>query len=238
MKPIIVDSTQCHLWTDALHTRQLAHEALNKWDRGTYVRMAVTTVWIALETSCQDALVTPDISYRFKENLDRALAAKALAPIDWSGGVWHRVRDLQERRKTYVHRFLSLSDMFPDASVADEAIRAARDAIADIYARAGVTAPAWVSLDEARGWHGRSNIGHATITVGRGGARIDDPTTVKIYLVVDGGERLTTVLPAGSDPTQEVTQLLDSVRVPISAIRVYENGQLKQDLVVNMRGNA
>ena len=86
--PTIVDSTQCHLWTDALHARQLAREALNKWDRGTYVRMCVTTSWTALEVACQDALSCTDISYRFKENLDRAIAAASLPSLDWSTGTW------------------------------------------------------------------------------------------------------------------------------------------------------
>ena len=37
LRGLTVDSSQCHLWTDALHIRQLAREAPDKWDRGTYV---------------------------------------------------------------------------------------------------------------------------------------------------------------------------------------------------------
>lgn len=238
MRPTVVDSTQCHLWTDALHTRQLAREALNKWDRGTYVRMTVTTAWVALETSCQDALNTLDIGYRFKENLDRALATAGLSPIDWSQGVWQRVRTLQELRKTYVHRSLALNDMFPDATVANDAVTTVRDAVGDIYNRTNKPKPSWLNFDESRGWEARSNFGAANLTVGRNGAKIEDPDTVTIYMVVDGTEKLTTVLPAKTDPTAEIEQLLKSVRVPISGIRVYESGALLQDLVVNMRGNS
>lgn len=238
MKPTIIDSTQCHLWTDALHARQLAREALNKWDRGTYVRMSVITVWIALETSCQDALSAPNIGYRFKEDLDKALSAASLEPVDWSQGIWQKVRQLQELRKTYVHRFLALPDMFPEASVADEAIETVRLAVENIYVRVAKFLPTWFSLDEAHGWQTRASMSGATLTVGHHGAKLDDPNTVKIYIVINGQEKLTTVLPSGYDPKESVDQLLSGVKVPISAIRVYDNGHLVQDLIVNMRGNS
>ena len=236
--PTIVDSTQCHLWTDALHARQLAREALNKWDRGTYVRMCVTTSWTALEVACQDALACADIGYSFKVNLDRAIAAASLPSIEWSTGIWQRVRLLQELRKSYVHRFTSLSDMFPLAAVAEDAIETVREAIENIFAHVGRPAPTWTGLDEARGWQARSSFGTATLTTCHAGVRMDDPLTVRVFMVIDGEEKLTKVLPAGYDPSQEVNHLLQNVRVPISGIRVYENGELKQDLVVNMRGNA
>jgi hypothetical protein len=237
MKPAIVDSTQCHLWTDALHARQLAREALNKWDRGTYVRMAVTTVWIALETSCQEALDTIDIGYRFKKNLDRAIKSASLPPIDWSQGSWQKVRALQVLRKAFVHRFLSLQEMFPEAAVAEDAIETVRIAIIDIFTRTGKPVPTWIGLNDSRGWQSRSMFGGATITMGHHGAKMDDPNTVKIYLVIDGEEKLTTVLPSGHDPTESVEHLLTHVNVPISAIRVYDSGQLVKNLIVNMRGN-
>jgi hypothetical protein len=55
-------------------TRELARKAQDKWDRGTYVRNCVATAWIALETSCQEALSSNAIGYSFKANLDKALA--------------------------------------------------------------------------------------------------------------------------------------------------------------------
>ena len=236
--PTIVDSTQGHLWTDTLHARQLAREALNKWDRGTYVRMCVTTSWTAIEVACQEALFCVDIGYRFKENVDHAIASASLPTLDWSTGVWQKVRVLQELRKTYIHRFATLSDMFPLASVADDAVETARKAIEGVFAHVGQSAPTWTGIDEARGWQARSSFGTAVLTTGHTGVRMDDPLTVRIFMVIDGEEKLTTVLRAGQDPSQEVNQLLPNVQVPISGIRVYENGELKQDLVVNMRGNA
>lgn len=211
---------------------------MNKWDRGTYVRMCVTTSWTALEVACQDALACDNIGYRFKDNLDHALAAAELPVIDWSKGIWQKVRLLQELRKSYVHRFASLDEMFPLAEVAEEAIETVRKAIEDIFTQVGREAPTWASLDDARGWQTRSSFSIAVLTTGHADVQMDDPLAVRVFMVIDGEEKLTTVLPPGHDPSQEVNHLLQNVRVPISGIRVYENGELKQDLVVNMRGNA
>lgn len=133
MFPVLIDSTQCHLWTDALHVRQLSREATNRWDRGTYVRLCVVLAWTALEIACQDALGTPDIGYRFKGNLDRAIDCKGFASLDWSQGIWQEVLRIQELRKSYVHRFALLDDMFPEADIADEAVGIVRQAIGSIY---------------------------------------------------------------------------------------------------------
>lgn len=238
MKPIVVDSTQCHLWTDALHIRQLAREARNKWDRGTYVRMAIATAWIALEVAAQEALGALDIGYRFKENLDRAVAAAGLPSLDWSHGIWQDVRALQERRKSYVHRYLSLTDLFPETEVAEQAIAVVRDAIVALCSHTGQPVPPWLRLEEAQGWHGLSTVGVATITVGYHGAKLEDPNTVRISIVSNGEERPTTVLPLDHNPQEHIEYLLKHVKVPISAIRVYRAGELVQHLVVNMRGNS
>ncbi len=58
----LVENNHYHLWTDALYARALSREANNRWDRGTYVRWALLTAWIALEIACQDALEEPNIS--------------------------------------------------------------------------------------------------------------------------------------------------------------------------------
>jgi hypothetical protein len=235
--PTIVDSTQCHVWTDALHARQLAREAHNKWDRGTYVRMCVTTAWIALETSSQEALQAPSIGYRFKENLDEAVAAAGLPALNWSSGVWQKVRQLQECRKNYVHRFASLSDMFPSAPLADDAILTVREGIKDIYRRLGQLAPKWVDIDDSRGWQSRPTVRPVVLTLGHFGVDLADPNAVRVYMVMNGEEKLTTVLPPGYDHAYAVTELLARVGVPIEGIRVYAADELVQDLVVSMRGS-
>ena len=240
MPPVLVDSTHCHLWTDALHVRQLALEAANRWDRGTYVRLTVVLTWTALEIACQDALGAPEIGYRFKDNLDAAIAARGLSAVDWSRGVWQRVRELQERRKAYIHKFASLSEMFPEAEVADEAITVTREGIKSIYAHAGLQVPGWTDFDHANGWSGRGGISDscsATLITGSGGTSIEDPTAVRIYLVRNGVEELSSVHPEGTDCTPEAVQLVQSVNVPIGAIRVYEGTTLVSELPVKMRGN-
>ena len=93
----IIDSPHYHIWTDALHARALAHQAKNKWDRGTYVRWVVTTAWTALEIACQDALNQPSISYSFKKNLDEAIAQQNFKKIVWGSGIWQRVTALRNQ---------------------------------------------------------------------------------------------------------------------------------------------
>lgn len=238
MKPIRVDSTQCHLWTDALHLRQLAREARNKWDRGTYVRMTVTTVWTALEVAVQDALGATNIGYRFKENLDRAISDAGLPALDWSQGLWQRVRSLQELRKSFVHRFMVVADLFPEATVADDAISLVRDAIEAIFEQSGKQPPSWTALSESPGWQGAPRFGTAVASVARDGASHDDPNTTRISIVINGQEYETTVLPLDQDPTEQIDHVLTSLRVPISAIRVHRAGVLLYHYAVNMRGNA
>ena len=237
MRPVLVDCSQCHLWTDALHTRELAREARNKWDRGTYVRNCVATAWISLETSCQDALASNAIGYSFKANLDRALADLSLPPIDWSTGLWQNVRALQETRKSYVHRFLALSDMFPPANIAEDAITTVRGAVKDVYARAQKPDPDWVHIDASRGWDAASQLGRPTISQAHFGTSFEDPNTTRVYLVIAGEEKLTSVFPPGHDARQTVEELLSSVKVPIEGIRVYDNGVQVLDFTVAMRGS-
>jgi hypothetical protein len=237
MKPAIVDSTQCHLWTDALHARQLAREALNKWDRGTYVRMCIMTVWTALETSYQDILDDVKIGYSFKSDVDQAVARKLLPRLDWSQGVFQDVRTLQELRKSYVHRFLSLSDMFPAADIANNAINTVRDAIKALCQHANKPLPNWLAIDDSKGWQNRSSYLLSTLVTGHEGVTLDDPNAVRIFTVIDGHETLTTVLPSGVDPGKYIDELLQNIRIPINGVRVYDSGILIRDLFVNMRGN-
>ncbi|TKB71577.1 MAG: hypothetical protein E8D46_15645 [Nitrospira sp.] len=238
MNPILVESTYCHLWTDALHVRQLSREAPNRWDRGTYVRLCVVLAWTALEIACQEALNAPDIGYSFKANLDRAVADKSLNPLDWSQGVWQEVRRIQELRKSYVHKFASLADMFPESSVADDVIAVVRAAIGSIFDHASVTRPDWIDFDQSRGWAGRSGISDsATATLISAGTSLDDPTAVRICFVADGAEHLSSVHPQGFSYGSEVDRLVRAVSIPISAVWVYEGKTLARELLVHMRGN-
>jgi hypothetical protein len=233
--PKIVTSPHYHLWTDALHARALAREAKNKWDRGTYVRWAVTTLWTVLEIACQDALAEPSISYSFRKNLDASIEAQGLASLDWSSGLWQRVIKLQKMRKGYMHRFLFEADLFPSTTRADEAIDIVRNAVVAIYSHVGRPVPAWIQDVDDRGWdHGRG--GGVTATLIHAGVSEEDPKAIKICFVHGGKEKLTEVLPAGTDFAPYVKDLIRRVRVPISAVRVYEGALLVHETETTMRG--
>ena len=238
MPIMIVDSTQSHLWADALHLRQLARDTPVAWDRGTYVRMCVATCWTALELACQDALGDASIGYSFAKQMDAAILAEDLPPIIWGSGLWQRVRSLQELRKSYVHRFAELKQMFPPASVAEEAVVTVRAAIADIYARTGKPLPVWPAFDTAKGWPENSQFGLANLTSVKPGGSASDPSATRICFVTNGVENTSTILAQGADPSAEIQAVLDSIIVPITEIRVYSGGQLTQSFPVNMRGNA
>lgn len=99
----LIRDNHYHLWTDALHARELARQTNNKWDRGTYVRWAITTAWTVLEMACQDALDDKKISYSFRENIDKAITSKALPKLDWGKGIWQKVSAIQTLRINCVH---------------------------------------------------------------------------------------------------------------------------------------
>ena len=75
----LIDSTQYHLWSDALHARQLARTTTDDWDRGAYVRWAVNTAWTAFENYAADVLGAQGLGMRFKDRFDDALVAKSLS---------------------------------------------------------------------------------------------------------------------------------------------------------------
>lgn len=235
MSSVLVDSSQCHLWTDALHARQLARDARNRWDRGTYVRMCVSTAWIAMEVACQDALQTTKIGNGFKRNLNQALEDQNCKPIDWSQGLWQRVISLLVLRNSYVHQFASLPQMFPESTVADQAVETVRQGIQDVYARAGADSPPWVEFDNSRGWDAPSNFGVHSVVACHPGVSVEDPGATRVFAVVRGEEKLVRVFPAGFDAAAEVQLLADTSSVPLDSIRVYEGTALTRDFIVRRR---
>lgn len=233
--PKVVEDPHYHLWTDALHARALARQANNKWDRGTYVRWAVATSWTVLEIACQEALGKPDISRRFKENLDSAIQNKGFRSLQWGCGIWQRVLDLHKKRNGLAHRFISEDDYFPDATVADESIDIVREAISAIYRHVNRRVPIWIQDNDDRGWDsGRRNGSNMTLI--HSGADQNDPKLVKLFYVHSGKEKLTDVLPSGTDYLPYVDDLIRKVRVPISAVKVYEGNTVVYVRELNMRG--
>jgi hypothetical protein len=240
----IVDTPQCHLWTDALHVRALAHQAKNRWDRGTYARLTVIMACTALEGALREAL--PNGTWdrnRFRENIDNALAAAGCQRIVWGNGLWQRVRKIWDSRVKYIHRTLDQRDLFAAASDADEAISKIREAIKDIYSRAGKQVPRWAEADEDRGWEYEEVIGGidtvsrvgVNLTLARAGSDASDAITIKY--VRKGREYATEVLAPGTDAKPAIDRLIDSVTVPISAVRVYKGDTLEEQIEVKMRGS-
>jgi hypothetical protein len=233
--PKIVTSPHYHLWTDALHARTLARQAQNKWDRGTYVRWTVTTSWTVLEIACQDALNEPKISFSFRKYLDAAIKTQGFSSINWGSGIWQQVTKLQKKRKGYTHRFLSESDLFPQATLADEAIETVRNVVVAIYQHVGRPAPIWIQDNDDRGW----DIGvraSANATLIHAGASEEDPNAIQIYYVRSGEENLTEVLPAGTDYLPYVYDLIKRIQVPITSVRVYKGTVLVHETETQMRG--
>ena len=155
--------------------------------------------------------------------------------LDWSSGLWQRVRRLQGVRKGYMHRFLSEANLFPSPTLADEAIDTVRAAVEAIYRHVGRPAPAWIHDDDNRGWDDGRRHG-ATLTLIHAGASEENPKAIKICFVRSDREHLSEVLPAGTDYTPYVEDLIRRVRVPISAVRVYEGAALVHERETTMRG--
>ena len=148
--PKIVETAHYHIWTDALHARALAHQSHNKWDRGTYVRWAITTSWTVFEMACEDALKEKGIGKSFRKNLDAAVIKRGLSQIEWGMGVWQQISKLHTTRKALVHINPAQAALFPNADDADKAIDVVRNAMRDIYLRAGIGSPPWVEGDKTR----------------------------------------------------------------------------------------
>jgi hypothetical protein len=233
--PKIVESPHYHLWTDALHARSLARQANNKWDRGAYVRWAVTTSWTVLEIACQDALAEPKISYSFRKRLDEALKKQGFPNLDWGSGLWQRVEKLLETRKGYVHRFISETDLFLETTVADHAIDTVRAAVEAIYRHVGSPPPPWINDDNDQGWDS-ARRSSANLTLLHAGASEDDPKVIRICFVHRDTEKVSEVLPAGTDYTPFVDDLVRRIRVPITAVRVYEGHTLIHEKQTRIRG--
>jgi hypothetical protein len=109
-----------------------------------------------------------------------------------------------------------------------------REAVRAIYQHVGSPSPTWILDNDDRGW----DIGGrdwSTLTVLHAGASIDDPKVIKIYFVHEDNERLTDVLPSGTDYGPYVDDLLQNIRVPITAVRVYEGPKLIHERRTRMR---
>lgn len=217
-----VESNHYHLWTDVLHARELSKQTDNKLDRGSYIRWAIITAWIALEMACQDALDDKDISYRFKENMDTAINKKNLTALDWGQGVWQKVSKVNELRKSAVHRFASEKELFPELVIADYSIETVREAIKTIYEHCSKPVPEWIKDDIDKGW--------TTGRVGLSGIIINSPYmgvngAIKVTFVLKGEEFTWDYLSPDTDINQPIEYYYNAGE-PITAVRLYRGDEV------------
>jgi hypothetical protein len=234
--PRSVNTPHYHVWTDALHARQLARDTKNEWDRGTYVRWAIQSAWTAFEATCEVALETSGLGMRFKDHFDAAVRTKGLAPVDWGSGLWQKVRETYQLRKDYGHLLAPQKRLFAPVDEADFAIATLREATKALYLLLSQDAPKWVDDDNAFGWEGSGgSVAHATVI--KAGVDEDDPGTIRVAYVYKRREFVTDVLPPGTDPEPFTEQLIESIIIPISEVRVYRGTDLVDSIQVDMRGS-
>jgi hypothetical protein len=63
---------------------------------------------------------------------------------DFGCGLWQCILEIRDSRNEYAHSGVTISDRFPSASVAEDAIAKSREAIRDIYTKLGKQTTAWV----------------------------------------------------------------------------------------------
>ena len=224
----LVESNHYHIWTDAVHARQLSTQTSNNWDRGTYVRWTILTAWIALEIACQDALENSAISYSFQKNVNEAVASKKLPPLDWGQGVWQKVIEVQNLRKDVVHRFPSESNVFPVVSVAEATIEVIREAIQSIYKHCGKNPPQWVEDDCDEGWTTGTFQMHAAMI---SSPYYEKDGAIKVAYVYKGNEYTFDYLAPDTDTSQPLENIFKGVGKPITAVRLYRDNELLGEYV-------
>ena len=227
-----IDSIQYHVWSDALHGRELARNTENEWDRGAYVRWTIQTAWSAFENVCTDALSASGLGMRFKERFDEAVAKKGLPPVDWGQGIWQKVLVVYGTRKTFVHVVPTISHATLLSSVADaeDAIVVLRTAILAVLDLVGLPHPAWINDDADRGWQGSGSSGSsARATVIRAGVDENDAEAIRIAYVIRGEEHVCEIALPGTDHSPLLDLLLANLNVPVDAIRAYRGAELIEE---------
>lgn len=233
----IIDDAHYHIWSDALHLRELARQTPDRWDRATYIRAAVTMAWTAFETTLSELLNAKRLSGNFQQNLDAAVRDFGLPQLDWGQGIWQSVAILNKCRVDYVHRTAAGAELLPEGAVADDALNTIRDALDDIFSKAGKMAPAWIADDSDPGWKGSGKSGaKAYGSAIHGGVDPEAADTLRLALVDKNGEHVCGYYPATANPKELAADLLPRLREPVSVIRVYKGKELVCERKTPMRG--
>lgn len=233
-----IDSIQYHVWSDALHARELARRTQSEWDRGAYVRWAIQTAWSAFEAVCADAVQATGLGMRFKDGLNEAVEAKGLRPIEWGHGIWQEVLQVYKLRKTFVHVIprISHQKLLSPVMEAERAITILRKAIKAILDLVGLPHPAWINDDVDRGWQGEGAIetsSHATLI--RADVDENSSEAIRVTYILHGKEHVSETAPPSTSYTALLDQLLGSLNVPVDAVRAYRGSNLLEERRPNLR---
>lgn len=220
---------------DKSSARSRAELSQTTWDRGAYVRWTVMSAWTVFEKCCADAVDDPNVTFRIRKRLPAAIAHKTQqnAVLNWTDPLWQAVDDLREERNRYVHRALVDADLFAPSDAAERAVVVVRSGVVEVYRLVGKAHPSWVECDMVPPRLGGSM---AWASVQHAGADAD-PRRLRIVGLHGGSEWESRVLRSDEDPWPEVEALAKNTLVPISAIRIYEGPDLREELIVRMRGS-
>lgn len=234
----VIDSIQYHVWSDALHARQLARQTESPWDRGAYVRWAIQTSWSAFENVCTEALGASALGMRFRERFDEALAARGLPPVHWGQGIWQQVLQVYGVRVQFVHVVPGISQekLLTPLKEAERAITVLRNGIKAVTDLVGLPHPPWVNDDADPGWRGRGGTSvSADEYIIHAGAREDDPKSIRVTYILGGQEHLSEICPPGTPPGRLLDRLLSALNIPVDAVRVYRGSDLLEERPTKMR---
>lgn len=235
----IIDSLHYHIWTDALHARELARQTENEWDRGVYVRWTIQTAWTAFENVCSEALQAKNLGMRFKDVFDEAIEARGLLPVDWSQGIWQQVLQVYGDRKNFVHIVPSSSHatLLAPLEKADEAITILRRAIKAVLEHSGAAYPAWVNDDEDHGWCGPRGVNKAmgAAVAIHAGVSENDPEAIRITYLLGDDEHLCDIAPPETPYTPLLERLVESLNIHVDAVRAYRGKELLEERKLNLR---
>jgi hypothetical protein len=231
-----INTPEHHLWSDVLHARALSLQALNSWDRSSYIRWCIITGWTVLEMIFRKVLNDNEIGHRFKEDVDRAVGNMGLPRINWGEGVWQRILLLKETRKEIIHTKHDQDQLFLETTIANEFVNDLQAGIISIYSYTKQPVPPWIHYSEDRGWDDGDRFGGAHSVVERQGAKMDDPESFIISYTYKGREHPTEVLPPSSDYIKVVEDLINNIRLPITCIKVCQGKKVIFEKHLMIRG--
>lgn len=148
--------------------------------------------------------------------------------------MWANVLRLHAARKSYVHP-TGQANLFSESAEAEFAISAVRDAVKDIYARAGREHPGWIDDDEDRGWDGGVG-GVAHLSVRRAGVD-EEVDPLRVTYIYKGEEYESEVRPFDPGYEKVLEELVERLNVPVSEVRAYRGAQLLRSRKLHMRGS-